>query len=257
MVLLGVLTGSGALAAALLAALAPAQSIYVDVGSVKTTFSASVKPKTLPRSKRTPVAISLSSKVVGRGQAHIPAIARATIGIDRSLTVDARGVPVCAPGQIENQTSEAAEASCAAALVGTGTAIAEIALDGAAPVSAESRLLAFNGGTVGRTTTILVHAHLSAPVTQTLVVPIALTKVSGGGYGLLAQVAVPKIASGAGSLARFDLAFRKRVTTTGGSRHGYLLARCTDGNLIFEPEVEFDNGDFAQGLLAEGCDSAR
>jgi hypothetical protein len=247
---------AGSAIALCLGAVAAAHSIYVEVGNVKTTFSASVKPRTLPRSERAPIAISLFSKVAGRGQAHIPAISRAKIGIDKSLTVDARGVPVCAPGQLENQTTEAAEASCAAALVGSGTAIAEIAFGGGAPIRTETRLLAFNGGTVGMTTTILVHAYLTVPAIQALVVPIALTKVTGGGYGLRALVTIPRIASGAGSLARFDLAFRKRVTTVGGARHGYLLARCSDGNLVFEPEVEFDDGNFARGLLAEGCDPA-
>ena len=163
---------SGALAAALLAALASAQTIYVEVGSVKTTFSASIKPKALPRSQRAPIAVRLSSQVVDRSGGHVPAIARAKIGIDRSLTIDARGVAACSPGQLENQTTEGAAAACSPAIVGSGTAAFEIAFEGAAPVQTDSRLLAFNGGAAGRTTTVLVHAYLTAPVAQAIVVPI-------------------------------------------------------------------------------------
>ena len=39
--------------------------------------------------------------------------------------------------------------------------------------------------------------------------------------------------------------------------HGYLLARCSDGNFVFEPEARFDDGNLARGLLAQGCNTAR
>lgn len=238
------------------AGLSSAQTVYVEVGAVKTTFSAAIEPKALPKSTRAPIAVRLASKVVAQSGGQIPAIARATIGIDRSLTIDARGVPACSVGQLENQTTGGAEAACPAAIVGSGSVVVEIALADGTPVQAYSRLVAFNGGAVGRTTTILVHAYLAAPVSQALVVPIALTKLTKGGYGMLAQSTIPKIAAGAGSLARFDLTLRKRVVTASGKKHGYLLARCSDGNFVFEPEVEFDDGNLARGLLAQGCNTA-
>jgi hypothetical protein len=238
-------------------ALSSAQTIYVEVGRVKTTFSASIEPKALPKWKRVPIAVRMASKVVAKGGQHIPAIAQAKIGIDRSLTVDARGVPACSAGQLESQTSEGAEAACPAAIVGSGSATVEIALGGGALIRADSRLLAFNGGIAGRTTTVLAHAYLTAPVSQTIVVPVALTKLAKGGYGMRAQATIPKIAGGSGSLARFDLTMRRQVATTDGKRHGYLLARCSDGNFVFEPEVEFDDGNLARGLLAQGCKTAR
>ena len=77
------------------AALSSAQTVYVEVGPIKTSFSASIKPKALPKSTRAPIAVRLSSTVVAKGGGQIPAIARAKIGIDRSLTIDARGVPAC------------------------------------------------------------------------------------------------------------------------------------------------------------------
>jgi len=254
----GKLRAVAAIAGAMLlssAALSSAQTIYVEVGAVKTSFSASISPRALPKSKREPIAVRMASKVVAKGGLHIPAIARARIGIDRSLTIDASGVPVCSEGQLENQTTEGAEAACPAAIVGSGSTTVEIALGGGAPIRADSRLLAFNGGVEGRTTTLLVHAYLTAPVTQAIVVPIALTKLTKGGYGMRAQATIPKIAGGSGSLARFDLTLRRQVPTTTGGRHGYLLARCSDGNFVFEPEVEFLDGDLARGLLAQGCNT--
>jgi hypothetical protein len=238
------------------ATLSSAQTIYVEVGRVKTSFSASIEPKALPRTQRAPISVRLASKVAAKGGQHIPAIARAKIGIDRSLAIDARGVPTCSAGRLENQTTEGAEAACSPAIVGSGSVAVEIALGGGAQIRADSRLLAFNGGIAGRTTTVLVHAYLAAPVSQAIVVPVTLTKLAKGGYGLLAQATIPKIAGGTGSLARFDLSPRRQVVTTAGKTHAYLLAKCSDGNFVFEPEVEFEDGNLARGLLAQGCNTA-
>lgn len=238
-------------------ALSSAQTIYVEVDAVKTSFSASINPGALPKSKRVPIAARMASKVVARDGQHIPAIARAEIGIDRSLTIDARGVPACSQDRLENQTSEGAEAACPAAIVGSGSITVEIALGGGAPIRADSRLLAFNGGVVGPTTTLLVHAYLPAPASQAIVVPFALTRLAKGGYGMRAQATIPTIAGGSGSVARFDLKLRRQVATIAGGKHGYLLARCSDGNFVFEPEVEFLDGNLARGTLAQGCQTRR
>ena len=238
-------------------ALSSAQTIYVEVGGVKTSFGASIAPKALPQSKRVPISTRLFSRVRAQDGAHIPAIRQAKIGIDKSLTIDARGVPACSAGQLEGQTSEGVEAACSAAIVGQGTAQLELALDGGAPVRAGSRLLAVNGGIAGPTTTLFVHAYLSTPVTQAIVVPIALTRLTRSGYGMRAQATIPKIAGGAGSVARLDLTMRRLVATASGGKHGYLMARCADGNLVFEPEVEFESGNSARGVLAQGCDRRR
>lgn len=238
-------------------ALSSAQTIYVEVGGVRTSFSTSIKPKALPESKRVAISAHLLSRVRAPDGAHIPAIRQAKIGIDKGLTIDARGVPTCAAAQLESQTTEGVEAACSAAIVGRGTAQLELALDGGAPVRTESSLLAVNGGVAGPTTTLFVHAYLSAPVTQAIVVPFTLTRLAGSGYGMRAQATIPRIAGGAGSVARFDLTMRRLVGTAAGGKHGYLMARCADGNLVFEPEVEFESGNSARGLLALGCDGRR
>jgi hypothetical protein len=253
----GVLIATLALAAPV--TLSSAQTIYVEVGTVRTTFSALIQPKALPKSKRAPISVRLASKVLARDGQHIPAISWARIGIDRSIAVDAAGVPACNVGQLENQTTGGAEAACPAAIVGSGNVSFEIALGDGALIRAGSRLLAFNGGVAGRTTTILVHAYLTTPVTQTVVVPITLTKLAKpkGGNGSVAQATIPAIAGGSGSLASFDLSLRRQVSTAAGGKHGYLLAKCSDGNFVFEPQVEFSDGNMAKGLLAQGCNTTR
>jgi hypothetical protein len=240
---------------AIAAAAAAGSQIFVQTGDLEITFNAMVKPKTLPRSKRAPIAVSISNRVVTKGTARIPAITRAAIEIDRSVAVDSRGIPACSSGQLENQTTETAEAACRPALVAGGSVGLEIATRGGTPIRTQSRLLAFNGGVSGKATTIFVHAYITVPAAEAIVVPVTLTKRKGA-YGLRARVAVPKIASGTGSVTAFDLSFKRQVATRGGGKHGYLLANCTDGNLVFEPEASFADGGLARGLLALGCTPA-
>jgi hypothetical protein len=241
--------------AAIAAAAASGRPIFVQTGDLEITFDVAVKPKALPRSKRAPIAVSISNRVVSRGTAQVPAVTRATIEIDRSVAIDSRGVPVCSASQLENQTTETAEAACRPALVANGSVDFEIATPGGEPTRTQSRLLAFNGGASGKATTIFIHAYITAPVVEAIVVPVTLTKRKGA-FGLRARVAVPEIASGTGSVTAFDLSFKRQVATSGGGRHGYLLANCSDGNLVFEPEASFSDGGLARGLLALGCTPA-
>jgi hypothetical protein len=250
----GIAAGSAALLCTLaLAAFAVAQPISLEVGNLTLSFSATVRPKALPRSPRAPVSLSLSSRFATKDGSQPPPISGATIDIDRAFAIDTGGVPSCTAGQLENQTTEGVEAACGGAIVGGGSALIEIAQPGGAPFLAESRLLAVNGGSAGRTTTVLIHAYLTGPTPEAIVVPVTLTRLPKGSFGLRARVAVPAIAGGAGSLASFDLTFAKRVYSDGGRKHGYLMAKCTDSNIVFEAEVTFVDGNFARGTLVRPC----
>jgi hypothetical protein len=247
--------GSAILLCGILAALAVARPIYVQTGEFEISFDATIKPKTLPRSRQAPIAPHLTSNLKPRGgSAQFPVMTRATILIDRAVGIDSGGVPTCTAARLENQTTANAEPACRGAIVGSGMATVQLNYPEAAPATVRSRLIAFNGGLAGNATTILVHAYLEAPVAQAIVVPVVLTRHNRGPYGVMAQINFPKIASGAGSLASVDLTFKREVRTAAGRKHGYLTGRCSDGNFVFEPTVEFEDGNLARGVLALGCD---
>lgn len=250
----GIATGSAALLCTLaFAAIAAAQSITLEVGNLTLSFSATVKPTALPTSQRSSVSIALSGRFASKDGSQPPPISGATIDIDRAIAIDGGGVPTCTAGQLENQTTASVEAGCGAAIVGSGSATIEIAHPGGPPILAESTLLAVNGGTVGPTTTILMHAYITSPTPQAIVVPVTLTKLPKGMFGLRARVAVPTIASGAGSLSAFDLTFAKRLYSINGRKHGFLMAKCVDSNFVFDAEVRFVDGNLARGTLVRTC----
>jgi hypothetical protein len=254
MVRLGIATGSAALLCTLaLAALAAAQTISLEVGNLTLSFSATVKPMAMPRSPRSPVSIAFSGRFAAKDGSQPPAISGATIDIDRAIAVDSGGVPTCAAAQLENQTTESVEAACAGAIVGGGSAQIQIANPGGPPLLAESRLLAVNGGSAGTTTTVLLHAYLTSPIPEAIVVPVTLRKLPKGIFGLRARIAVPTIASGAGSLASFDLTFSRRLYSSKGRKHGFLVAKCVDSNFVFDAEGRFVDGNLARGTLVAPC----
>jgi hypothetical protein len=240
-------------AAPAFAAFAAAESISLEVGSLKLSFSATVKPKALPRSPRSPVALALAGRFATLDGSQPPPISGATVDIDRAISVDPGGVPTCTAAQLENQTTESVEAGCGAAIVGSGSARVAIAHPGDPPVLAESRLLAVNGGRTGTVTTVYLHAFIAGPAPEAIVVPVALTKLPKGSFGLRAKIGVPTIAAGAGSLSSFDLTFAKRLYSNAGRKHGYLMAKCVDSNFVFDAEVRFVDGNLARGTLVRPC----
>ena len=106
-----------------------------------------------------------------------------------------------------------------------------------------SKLLAFNGGTKGGTTTIYIHAFLTTPVTAAVVTTVKISKEHKGRYGTHSIATIPKIAGYAGSVTAFNLTFQKKLFAYKGKKHGYLLAKCADGHFVAQAEASFHDGD--------------
>jgi hypothetical protein len=233
-----------ALALALLAAaLAPAENgVTVRAGNLILTVNGSVTPVALPKSTLTPIALNIASKIATADGSHPPALTEVLINTDRNATIDAEGVPTCKQGRLEARTSAEAEAVCRAAIVGKGLADVELLFPESKPITLHSKVLAFNGGEMGATTTIYIHAYLSSPVAAAVVSTVKVSKLHDGRFGLRSIATVPKIAGYAGSLTHFTLTFPKRLFPYKGKKHGYLLAKCPDGHFLAKAEATFHDG---------------
>jgi hypothetical protein len=237
-----------------IAAIAAAEKpTVVQVGNLRLTINGGVTPKALPKKEMAPITLNVSGKIESVDGAHPPALKEVIVDTDRNGTIDARGVPTCKQGQLEATTSVTAEKTCKPAIVGMGTTDVEVEFAEQAPIPIESKLLAFNGGTKGGTTTIFVHAYLTTPIAAAIVTTVKISKEHKGRYGTHSVASVPKIAGGSGSVTAFSLTFQKKLFAYKGRKHGYLLAKCSDGHFDAEAEAVFTAGLNLGGKIVRAC----
>ena len=237
--MLAVVSAVGLLGVAIAAAEKP---ITVKAGNLVLTFNGGFTPKTLSKTKLEPISLNVSGKIATADGTHPPAIKEVVIDTDKNGTIDVSGVPTCKSGELEARTSAQAEKICKPAILGTGTTDVEILFPESKPVPIHSKLIAFNGGTKGGTTTLYIHAYLTSPVTAALVTTVKISKEHKGPYGVRSVASVPKIAGGAGSVTAFSLTFPKKLFTYKGKKHGYLLAKCSNGKFLAQAEAKFTDG---------------
>jgi hypothetical protein len=243
-----------ALAAIVASAFAAEKATTVKAGNLVLTINGGVTPKALPKKTLTPITLNVSGKIATADGSKPPPLTEVVVDTDKNGTVDARGVPTCKQGQLEAQTSAAAEKICKSAIVGKGTTDVEVLFPESRPVQLHSKLLAFNGGVKGATTTIFIHAYLSSPVTAALVTTVKISKEHKGRYGTRSIASVPKIAGYAGSVTAFNLTFQKKLFPYKGKKHGYLLAKCSDGHFDAQAEAKFHDGTkIGPAMITRAC----
>jgi hypothetical protein len=233
-------------------ALAANKPIVVILGNLKITANGTFSPKELPKNKLAPITLNVSGKIETLDGKHPPALKELIVEADKNGAVNAKGLPACTAGKLEAKTTQEARATCKPALVGEGKTDVEVEFPEQAPFIAKSKLLAFNGGVKGGTTTIFVHAFLTAPVTAAVVTTVKVTKIHKGRFGLKSVATVPKIAGGYGSPVSFSLKLGRDFTYK-GKKQSYLLAKCPDGHLVAKGMGVFSDGSRLTGHLVRTC----
>jgi hypothetical protein len=240
---LGVSLAACTLVALAIASIAAAEKpITVKAGNLVLTFNGGVTPKALSKTTMEPISLNVSGKIATADGTHPPALTEVAIDTDRNGTIDVRGVPTCTQGKLEAQTTVNAEKVCKPALLGTGTTDVEVLFPESNPIQIHSKLLAVNGGTKGATTTVYIHAYLTSPIAAAIVTTVKISKEHNGPYGTRSIASIPKIAGGAGSVTAFSLTFPKKLFAYKGKKHGYLLAKCSNGHFLAQAEARFSDG---------------
>lgn len=230
-----------------------AKPVVVKAGNLVFTIDGGVKPKALSKRKMEPIALNVAGHIATVDGTHPPALTSVVVDTDKNGTIDARGVPTCKQGQLEARTTRDAEKACKKAIVGTGTTDVEVEFPESRPFVAKSKLLALNGGIKGKTTTIYIHAYLTSPVSASVVTTVKVSKRKDGPYGIRSIATVPRIAGGAGSVVDFELDFDKKLFKYKGKRHGYLLAKCTNGRFKARAKSIFADGTNVTGTIVRPC----
>jgi hypothetical protein len=221
-----------------------AKPVTVEAGNLVVTVNGEFKPAKLPKNKLAPITLTASGKIATKDGTHPPALKEVILKTDKNGTINVKGLPKCKSGQLQSRDTKAAEKACKSAIIGTGQTTVEVQFPEQKPIDVNSKLLVFNGGTSGGTTTLYIHAYFSAPVTGAIVTTVKVKKKKEGRYGLNSVASIPKIAGGSGSVKSFNLAITKR---------GVLLAKCPDGKLQAHATSVFADGTKAAATIIRTC----
>jgi hypothetical protein len=210
-------------------------------GNICIADDGGIFPSKLPKHGKAPVSARLNGEISTVDSTHPPAFEALDLEVDKTIAVDAVGLPACTIGRIQSSTSATAKRACASAIVGSGTAEVEVAFPEQTPFRSTGPVLLFNGGVKGATTTVLIHAYVNVPAPTAIVTKALVTRVHNGRFGLHLFAKVPRIAGGSGSLTDFDVQVGRRFTYK-GERKSFLMAGCPTGTWLTRGNARFADG---------------
>jgi hypothetical protein len=242
----------GAAFALLAAAGAFAKSHTIRAGNLFLTDDGGISPSRLPKHSQAPISAHIDAEIGTTDGSHPPAVRTLNIDFDKSIQVNARGLPVCKKPQLEARTTADAKKACPDAIVGSGEGVVEVEFPESNPFSAKGPLVLFNGGVHGGTTLLFAHAYVAVPAPTAVVATVKITRIHRGRYGLHTVTQVPPIAGGAGSVTQVSLTINRRFTYK-GKKESYLTASCPTGTYYTEGKILFAGGATLQGIHVLPC----
>jgi hypothetical protein len=240
-----------ALAALGVLLIANAAADTVRVGDLVITIEGGFSPTKLPKKTPAPISLNVKGSLKTEDGSHPPALKTLDLLFDRNGHLNTRGLATCTPAKLQSTLTEQAKKACPKALVGTGKVSAEIALPEQAPFTASGPLLIFNGAPKGGRQVLIFHVYAHVPAPTTFVTTALISKHAGK-YGTEAQVTIPTIVGGQGSLTAFNATLRKSWTYK-GRKESLLLASCPSGSLVAHGEFTFADGTKASGDVVRPC----
>lgn len=227
--------------ALILAASALAKPEVVRVGNLFLRDDGGISPTKLPRHQQVPIAAHLNARIGTNDGTHPPAIESVIADFDKSIEVNAEGLPVCREADLVARSTADAKKACGNAIVGSGVGEVEVAFPEQAPIVAKGPIYLFNGGVRGGTTTLLIHTYVNVPAPTAVIATTKISRIHRGHYGIHTVSTIPAIAGGSGSVTRFKITI-DRTFDYKGEQDSYLTASCPTGVYYAEGKVQFGDG---------------
>lgn len=233
-------TSVGIVFGLIVVASALAKPEVVRVGNLFLRDNGGISPSKLPRHKQAPISANLNARIGTVDGSHPPAIESVIADFDKSIQVNAKGLPVCKEGQLTARSTAAAKKACPDAIVGSGEGEVEVAFPEQKPFAAKGPIVLFNGGVHGGTTLLFIHTYVAVPAPTAVIATVKITHIHRGHYGLHTVSRIPAIAGGAGSVTKFKLTIN-RTFSYKGKKESYLTASCPTGLYYTEGKVQFSD----------------
>jgi hypothetical protein len=232
-------------------AVAAGRSETFKVGNLNVTIEGGITPTKLPKNEKAPITLKVGGTIKTGDGSQPPALKTLQLEFDKAGELNTKGLPTCTVGKLLSTLTAQAKQLCGKALVGTGTVTAEIAFPEQAPFSASGPLLIFNGAPKGGKKVLIFHVHANVPAPTTFVTTAVISKQAGR-FGTKAEVTIPTITSGYGSLTGFKATLGKTWTYK-GQKESLLNAACPTGSLRARGEFLFADGTKGTGEVVRAC----
>lgn len=233
------------------ALIASASAQTVRVGNLVITINGGISPRKLPKNTPAPIKLQVNGTLATADGTHPPALKTLDLQFDKHGEINTKGLATCTPGKLRSTLTSQAKAACGDALVGQGKVSAEIAFPEQAPFDASGPLLIFNGAPKGGKQVLIFHVYAHVPAPTTFVTTALISKTAGK-YGTEAEIEIPSIVSGQGSLTSFEGSLQKSWTYK-GKKQSLLLASCPTGTLYAHGDFSFADGTTASGDVVRPC----
>jgi hypothetical protein len=201
-----------------------ASATTVQLGNLRITVLAQLKPYKLPRAAPAPIAVFIAGHLETADGAMPPQLQSMRIEVNRHGLLQSRGLPLCRRPQLAAASTPKALANCAGALIGSGQFWAHIVLPDQGAYPTRGRLLIFNGRERGHPA-LLVHVFTSNPFNAAFTIPFSIRHVDQGPYGTELQASFPEALGSWGYLDRIKLTLRKQYRYR-GRRLSYFNSAC-------------------------------
>jgi hypothetical protein len=233
-----------------LAAAAWGSGALVAVNDLILRADGGFQPRALPRHQFAPIDFQGHFDVAAKGGGRPPALEQAVVEFDRDGRLSAGGLPTCPAERVANAGTAEARRICAGAIVGTGRIEAAVELGGA-PVIVGAPLTLFNGPPQDGEPTVILHARIVAPTTETFAIVIPIERRAGQ-FRYRATLDPPPIAGGLASITHVGVRVGRRFSAGGRSR-SYVSAHCSDGILRTHGDFRFADGTIIEGAVEKFC----
>jgi hypothetical protein len=234
------------------AAGALAKPHVIRAGNLFLVDNGGISPSRLPRHEQVPIAAHIDATIGTADGTHPPAVRTLNIDFDKSIQVNAKGLPACRLDQLTARSTAAAKRACPDAIVGSGEAEVEVAFPEQAPIDATGPIVLFNGGVHGATTFLFVHTYVNVPAPTAVIATVKVSRIHRGHYGIHTVTQVPSIAGGAGSVTGFKLTIDRKFTYK-GKLESYLTGSCPTGIYYTEGDILFADRSVLQGTHILPC----
>ena len=197
---------------------------FVQQGTLRVAFDASLSPRSLPRERPAPVNVRLSGAVRTTDGSVPPQLREISIAMNRAGIVSVAGLPSCHPAELQQTSTAAALRLCRNALVGRGRFSANVNFPGTPIFPAQGQVLVFNS-TAGRRMGLLLHLYGSSPVKAAFVLPFRISRRAEGRFGTVFSTHLPQLASDLGYVTDISLDIG-RTYRYRGRRRSFISASC-------------------------------